>query len=49
MEKRGPEMREEGREKQVGKGSVEFAEPSIEGQIMRQDRWQPQRPVSAIG
>src|SRR5882757_6637083 len=43
MEKRGPEMREEGREEQIGEDSVEVAEPSIERQIMRQDRWQPQR------
>src|SRR6202047_5330062 len=45
VEKRGAEMREEGREEQIGEDSVEVAEPSIERQIMRQDRRQPQRPV----
>src|SRR5260221_2919543 len=43
VEKRCPEMREEGREEQVGEVSVEVAEPRIERQIMRQDRWQPRR------
>jgi hypothetical protein len=39
VEKRCPEMRKEGREEQVGEVGVEFAEPRIEHQIMRQDRW----------
>ena len=33
------EMHEEGREEQVGEVGVEVAEPRIEHQIMRQDRW----------